>query len=564
MVWAMRTTTLLIVLAACSAEVTTEEEIVEPVDPACATDEASPRLTDELNWDLDRDLDSDRPVCSADAPDCDRIDAPDAEDDDFITADAMATDHDSDAVAYALSDPLTTDGKYRKWPNGRIPYKFARDSAGNILVNAATRTALSQAMTNWETLTEGRIKFRPKLSTDTAYVVITQGSPLVRPFVGYRAGQVQTLQLRDSEYVTVCKHELGHVIGLHHEQRRTDRLNYIQVRTANIVNTTLCKYQFATCSDCKKIGTYDRISVMHYRTTDLANCRTGPVLLKLDGTAISHYWQLSAKDLSAVATMYATTTPPPTPPTVELPESGSLTAGKLCAAVADASTTEGAAIQTATCVKSTAQDWRITTDGQLKVSHSLQCAAVTGCSVAGATVAQTTCSPTAPQQKWTLSAMAIVNGVTGKCLEAGAEGSAIAFKTCAATPPQQFDYRSELETIEINGLCVTATDRALAGDDIILSPCDGRDSQRWLQARGSFVSRANTARCMRVESGPTTGTKLELGDCTDALDQRWALRGAIRDGRGGLCLAGSETAGTALALADCDGTPTQTWTFWSR
>jgi hypothetical protein len=561
MVGAMRT--LLIVLAACSAEVAGEEEIIEPTDPACAIDEASPRTVDELMWDLDRDLDSDRPVCSAGDPACDRLDAPDA-DDEIVDVGDMAIDHDTGAVTYALSDPLTTSGKYRAWPGGRIPYKYARDSAGNIYVNAATRTALSQAMTNWETLTEGRVKFRPKLSTDTAYVLITQGSPLVRPFVGYRAGQVQTLQLRDSEYVTVCKHELGHVIGLHHEQRRTDRLNYIQVRTANIVNTTTCKYQFATCSDCKKIGTYDRISVMHYRTTDLANCRTGPVLLKLDGTAISHYWQLSAKDLSAVATMYATTTPPPPPPTVELPESGSLVAAKTCAAVADASTVDGAAIQAATCAKSGAQDWRITSDGQLRVQHSLQCAAVVGCSVTGATIAQTACSPTAPQQKWTLTAMAIVNGMTGECLEAGAEGSAVAFKACSGAATQQFDYRSELETIEINGLCVTATDRALAGDDIVLATCDGRDAQRWLQARGSFVSGANTARCMRVEAGPTTGTKLELGDCNDTVEQRWALRGAIRDGRAGLCLAGSETAGTALALAECDGSAPQTWTFWSR
>ncbi|HEY5922064.1 MAG TPA: ricin-type beta-trefoil lectin domain protein [Kofleriaceae bacterium] len=563
----MRRTTCLIVLAACSAEISNEEEIVEPPeDPACATDPATPRASnnDELAWDLDRDLDSDRPVCSADEPDCDRIDAPDAEDDGFVV-DGMAIDHDPDAIAYGLADPLTSSGKYRVWPNGRIPYTYVRDSAGNPYVNAATRTALSQAMTNWEAKTEGRIKFRPKQSSDTAYVRITQGSPLVRPFVGYRAGQVQTMQLRDSEYVTVVKHELGHVIGLHHEQRRTDRLNYIKVRTANIVNTETCKYQFATCSTCKRVGTYDRISVMHYRTTDLANCRTGPVLLKLDGSAINHYWQVSAKDVTAVKTMYATPPPPPpTEPAPVLPESGSIVATKLCAAVAEASTTDGAALQAATCAKAGNQDWRITSDGQLRVQHSLQCAAVVGCSAAGATLAQRACSPTAPDQKWTFDAMQIVNGMTGECLEAGTEGAVVGFKACSAATTQRFDYRSEVETIEIDGLCVTATDRATAGDDIVLAACDGRDSQRWLQARGSFVSRANTARCMRVEAGPQTGTKLELGDCNDAIEQRWALRGTIRDARAGYCLQGSETAGSALALADCDGSPTQTWTFWSR
>ena len=571
MVAGMRTAIALLALCACSGDVETDEPIVDdpPQDPACAVDPATPRFdAEQLGWDLERDLDSDRPVCSETEPDCDRVDGMDAPDDDGFDVDGMAIDHESDAISYALADPLTSNGKYRSWPNGRIPYTYVRDGNGNPYVNSTTRTRLSQAMTNWELKTEGRVKFRAKQASDTAYVRITQGSPLVRPFVGYRAGQVQTLMLRDSEYVTVCKHELGHVIGLHHEQRRTDRLNYIQVRTGNIVNTTTCKYQFATCSTCKKVGTYDRISVMHYRTTDLANCRTGPVLLKLDGSAINHYWQLSTKDVNAVKVMYpsTTTTPPTTEPTApaDLPDSGSLVASKLCASVANASTDDGAPVQSATCAKAGDQDWRITSDGQLKVQHSLQCAAVVGCSAAGATVSQTACSPTAPQQKWTFDAMQVVNALTGECLEAGAENTAIAFKTCSDSMAQRFDYRTETETIEVDGLCVTASDGALVGDDIKLAACDGRDAQRWLQARGSFVSRANTARCMRVEAGPATGTKLELGECSDTVDQRWALRGTIRDGRAGFCLTGSATAGAGLALADCDGSATQTWTFWYR
>src|SRR5687767_11734196 len=239
MVRGMRTL-LIAVVCACSGDIVEEpgeEPVVEP-DPACATDTAAPREVEGLPWDLERDLDSDRPVCPAEEPDCDRLVEPDAEDE-WLDVEYRALAHDNDAVTYGLADPLTSNGKYRTWPNGRIPYRYARDSAGNIYVNSTTRTRLSQAMTNWEALTEGRIKFRPKLATDTAYVIIRQGSPRVSPFVGYRAGQVQNLYLRDSEYITVIKHELGHVVGLHHEQRRSDRLNYIQVRTANIVNSEI-------------------------------------------------------------------------------------------------------------------------------------------------------------------------------------------------------------------------------------------------------------------------------------------------------------------------------------
>jgi hypothetical protein len=546
---------LLLVALLCSC--TGEIESAEGIDgPACAEDPtpASPRL-EGMAWDLARDFDSDAPVCSADDPSCDRLDEPDADDEPPTLA--------------ALTDPLTSTDAYRTWPGGRIPYRFARDANGDPYVNSATRTALSQAMTNWEQLSEGRIDFVPKTSTDTAYVVIKQGAPRVRPFVGYRKGQVQELYLRDSEYITVIKHELGHVIGLHHEQRRTDRSSYIQVRSGNIVDSDTCRYQFATCSTCKKVGSYNRGSVMHYRTTDLGNCRTGPVLLKLDGTSISHYWKVTTKDLDAVATMYDAATPPPPPVDDDLPATGSVTSSEVCIAVTDASMEAGAAVQARTCDGMPDQDWRITSDGQLRVQHSLQCAAVVGCSGAGATLEQATCSPTAPDQKWQFADMQIVNGVggatTSKCADVtdATGGSVVAFSPCTDSPTQRFQYRAETETIETMGLCVTSTATAAAGDNLTLAPCDGSDAQRWFQGRGGFVTRVNTARCMRVEGGPATGTKLELGDCTDAVDQRWALRGPIRDARAGLCLTGATTE-EPIELTACDGGASQIWTFWSR
>ncbi len=450
----------------------------------------------------------------------------------------------SDLEAYGLTDPLTSTGKYRAWPNGRIPYVLATTN-GVVQINSATRTALSQAMTNWEQLTEGRIMFRAKQSTDKAYVIVKQGSPRVSPFVGYRKDQVQSLYLRDTEYLTVTKHELGHVIGLHHEQRRTDRGSFIQVRNQYIVDSDTCRYQFAACSTCKPLGTYDRTSVMHYRTHDLPGCRTGSVLLKLDGTAISHIWKVSPKDLTSVATMYAAPTPPqpPTPPsTPTMPESGSIVSNALCTAVADDNTLELGA-----CNGAGDQDWRLTVEGQLRVQDSLQCASVIGCSAVGAAVEQSACSPAAPDQKWSFEAMALVHGATGKCV-----GSTLAVGAC--TSAAQLTVRPDTETIELDGQCVTA------GTTITLAACDGSTSQQWMQARGGFVSRVNTARCMRVDAA----SKLGLADCTDGAEQRWALHGEIRDGRADLCLQGGTTAGSKLALAACDGTAAQQFTLWSR
>jgi hypothetical protein len=227
---------------------------------------------------------------------------------------------------------------------------------------------------------------------------------------------------------------------------------------------------------------------------------------------------------------------------MSMPESGSIVSGTLCTAVADDNSLELGA-----CSGAGDQDWRLTIDGQLRVQDSLQCASVIGCSATGAAVEQAACSTTAPDQKWTFDAMTLVHGATGKCANASLAAD-------ACTNAAQFTVRPDTETIELDGKCLTA------GTTIALAECDGSPGQQWMQARGGFVSRVNTARCMRVDAAG----KLGLADCTDDADQRWALRGEIRDGRADLCLQGGADAGSKLALAACDGTAAQQFTLWSR
>jgi hypothetical protein len=543
---------LAIALAAgCTAEVSDEPTGLDP------------EADFALAWEVDPQLEGSPPACPPDDPACDRLDTADTEEAELLETleaaieGALAPEDDGTGV-FALADPLSSTGKYRIWPNGRIPYVFAKTSSGAYQLDASTRATVSAAMTSWTSLTEGRIKFVAKTSTDKAYVSIRRGDPRVRPFVGYRKDQVQELYLRQDEYLTVTKHELGHVIGFHHEQRRSDRASHIQVRTGNIVNSDTCRFQFSVCSTCKKVGTYDRVSVMHYRTTDLANCRTGPVLLKLDGSAIAHTWKISTKDKNAVATMYAANASfAPVidgPGASALPASGSVVVGDGCLDVVGGSVAEGAAIGRAACAGGASQDWRATRGGQLRAAHSLRCTAVAGDSVPGAAVEQAVCTADDPAQRWTFTGMELVHGATGDCL--AARGDAVVAGACSGGDDQRFDFRAEGEALVAGGLCLTVPDAV--GDAVGLRACDGSAGQRWLQARGGFVSRASLGHCLGVTDG-----RLALAECTDDADQRWALRGAIRDGRAGLCLDGG-SAGGPLALARCTAAPAQTWTFWSR
>jgi hypothetical protein len=528
----------------CAGNVDDEvDDLACAEDPAARTAMLDP--AGELPWDLSQDTDADRSPCPAGDPQCDRLPGPDLPDE---------GDEGVESALFGLSDPLTASGKYRVWPSGRIPYKFAVNTSGNYEVNSTTRDRVRQAMTNYETLTEGRIRFRAKTSSDTAYVVIREGSPRVSPHVGYRSGQKQYMYLRDSEYITVIKHELGHVVGLHHEHKRSDRTSSIQVRTGNIVDSSNCRYQFSVCSDCRKVGSYNKTSVMHYRTSELSDCRTGPVLLNLNDSWIDHYWQLNSKDLSAIATMYGSSAA--SLPGDGLPDGGSLIAGGLCAGVTGASTVDGAPIATAACNASGEQSWRLTRDGQLRVQHSLGCTAVAGCSAPGAPVEQAACSASAPDQKWNLSDVAIVDSLD-RCAAWQPGTADVGIGACTGSAGEQFGYDAVAEALVIGGQCLTA---GAVGDTIAIAPCDGGAGQRWFQARGGFVSGADTGACLAVEAN---GSRLALAACTDTVDQRFALRGPIRDARAGLCLeAGAD--GSPLALAACDGSAGQVWTFWSR
>ncbi|MBI3200252.1 MAG: hypothetical protein HYZ29_01845 [Myxococcales bacterium] len=238
-------------------------------------------------------------VCPPEDPDCDRIDEP-------CVADEGSGELGPGSAPTGLGGPLTSTGKHQIWPKGRVPYKIGST------VNSTTKSRLLTAMGEWETKTKNVINFVAATSTDNAYVLVGEGSPRVE-FVGYRSGTVSKLYLRDSEYLTVTRHELGHVLGLEHEHRRKDRGSYIQVISSNIVNSSLCQYQFALCKDCALLDKYNVGSVMHYRSTrDLTSCRVGgkAVLLTKSGSLINHEWVITGGDVKSIWELYGSPTVP--------------------------------------------------------------------------------------------------------------------------------------------------------------------------------------------------------------------------------------------------------------
>ena len=60
-------------------------------------------------------------------------------------------------------------------------------------------------------------------------------------------------------------HELGHAIGFHHEQSRTDRDDYITVHWDNIATSS--EYNYEKAASASNLAPYDLDSIMHYAST---------------------------------------------------------------------------------------------------------------------------------------------------------------------------------------------------------------------------------------------------------------------------------------------------------
>ena len=153
-----------------------------------------------------------------------------------------------------ISSGIITTG--RIWNPNDIPYRISSDLPDSKRVYEAIR--------NWETASSGKLKFRELKSADELpadYIEFVK-SEGCWSYIGRRGGR-QEISLDDDCNGRASTHELGHALGLWHEQSRADRDEHVSIKWCNIQEGKADNFRKHTTS-ARDHGPYDYDSIMHY------------------------------------------------------------------------------------------------------------------------------------------------------------------------------------------------------------------------------------------------------------------------------------------------------------
>jgi len=193
---------------------------------------------------------------------------------------------------------------YYKWKNGVVPFKLHSSVKNSFLnklgIKGPTERAILKAMAAWEKKT--CIKFVERKSERHYVEFIDDGFGKCYSYVG-RIGGKQKISLGFGCFTTgIAIHEIGHALGLFHEQSRLDRDKYVIIYWDNIKEDKKNNFKKHTALIDSRGSPYDYDSIMHYEWNAFAKiplfqrtikARNGASIGQRSHVSVQDAWQIN-------------------------------------------------------------------------------------------------------------------------------------------------------------------------------------------------------------------------------------------------------------------------------
>jgi hypothetical protein len=189
---------------------------------------------------------------------------------------------------------IITGAQFR-WPGALVPFE--------IDATLPNPQRVRDAISHWQAKTVIRFAERTPANAGQFpdFVRFVPGDGCSSQ-VGRRGGQ-QNITLGGGCSTGNCIHEIGHTVGLWHEQSREDRDQFVTVVWANI--TAGFEHNFDQhITDGDDVGPYDYGSIMHYPRDAFSANGNDTIVPTQAGAVIGQRTGLSRDDLAAVRSMY--------------------------------------------------------------------------------------------------------------------------------------------------------------------------------------------------------------------------------------------------------------------